>query len=73
MTLFSVLKRRELLFGDSMKIFCEIKSVDYCRLLQEDFNRIGVRSQTGLKCNANKCVVVRYCRKPAISQTFLLK
>jgi hypothetical protein len=52
-----------LLYADDMKIFRQINSFDDCRLLQEDLDRLVVWSDSGLKFNSDKCVVVRYSRK----------
>lgn len=54
---------RVLLYADDMKIFREINCVDDCSLLQDDLDRMSVWSRTGLKFNAEKCVVVSYTRK----------
>jgi len=52
-----------LLYADDMKVFRQINSINDCRLLQEDLDRLVVWSDSGLKFNSNKCVVVRYSRK----------
>lgn len=58
-----VLNSKVLLYADDMKVFREIETIDDCRMLQEDLDRLVTWSQTRLKFNAGKCAVVRFTRK----------